>query len=238
MKVIISGYGKMGKMVEKLCHEYGDEVIGILNSPEDWKKEQNLIESADVIIDFSFPNSAIQNIETAFSLDKPIVVGTTGWHDSLETILKKYDNQNKSMVYGSNFSIGVNIFFQVNKIMANLMAKYGHHKTAIEEIHHTAKLDSPSGTAISLANQIISNNPKYDAWVNEISTTENVLQIISKREADVPGTHIVTYQSEIDKIELVHTAFTREGFARGAILAARLSLNNPGIHDFNDLLFN
>ncbi len=238
MKVVISGYGKMGKMIERICLEEKIEISAILNQSSDWEIFSGQIAGSDVIIDFSQPDIVISNIEKAFSLNKAIIVGTTGWHHNLDYLKNKYKSKDITLIYGSNFSIGVNIFFQVNKLLAELMGKYGNYQTSIEEVHHTEKLDSPSGTAITLAQDIIGFGKMHCNWVNEASNDHLILPVISKRISNTPGTHIVTYKSQIDQIELIHTAHNREGFARGAILAAKMSMKTKGFHDFNQILFN
>lgn len=230
MKIALSGYGKMGKTIEKIALERGHEIVQKITGDI----EAYDLSTADIIIDFSLPNAAFKNITTAFSQNIPVVCGTTGW---LENYGKAVDICNQNMcgfIYASNFSVGVNLFFELNQKLANLMKGFSNYSVEIEEIHHTQKLDAPSGTAISLAQQIIHNTDKTGWKLNESSGNE--IPIYAKRIPDFPGTHTVTYTSEVDVIEINHTAKSREGFALGAVIAAEWLLGKKGVFTMKDVL--
>lgn len=240
MKIALLGYGKMGKEIERLANDKGHEVICFVDS-------QNLIENADftnvdVAIEFTKPNLAISHIDFCLKKNIPIVVGTTGWFEKVTEITDTVLSTQGSLLYASNFSIGVNIFFEINRKLAELMAPHlAEYHVSLSEIHHTQKLDAPSGTAISLANDIILKTA-YENW-NSIENidglTESVLpnfDIISSRIPDVPGTHIIQYSSEIDCIEIKHEAKNRKGFALGAILAAEWIIGKQGVFTMKDVL--
>jgi len=237
-KLVISGYGKMGKEIEKVAIEKGWKIAAITDNAADWKSKAADIKTADVIIDFSMPAAVMDNIERAFELNIPVVVGTTGRHKEISALKQRCETEGKTLIYASNFSIGVNIFFEINKKLAEMMNGHHGYEPAIEEIHHTEKLDSPSGTAITLAGQIIENLERKNVFVNHNSNKAEELSIISKRIAGVPGTHIVNYISEIDEIEIKHTAKSRRGFAEGAVWAAGKAVKLKGFHYFSDILFN
>lgn len=235
MKIAILGYGKMGKEIEKIALSRNNEIvlkIGAANLSE--LTVENLKE-ADVAIEFSTPDTAYNNIKTCFDAGVPVVVGTTGWLDHLEECIKATEN-GKGMFYASNFSVGVNVFFEINKKLAELMHPYKDYEVEMEEIHHTEKLDSPSGTAITLAEGIIENNQNYTAWVNEKTDAFHTIGIESKRIEKVPGTHTVTYENNVDQIYIKHTAKNRQGFALGAVLAAEYMKGKSGFHGMRDLL--
>jgi len=238
MKIAIIGYGKMGKEIEKIALERGHEVPLKITSKNTADFNTENLKQVDVAIEFSNPELALNNINKCLDAKTPIVIGTTGWYDSFEEVKNKVDNTNGSLLYATNCSIGVNIFFKVNEILAQMMNKLPDYKVAIEEIHHTQKLDAPSGTAITLAEGIIDNLSLKNGWVNEKSDIENELSIVSKREENVPGTHQITYSSPIDEIEIKHTAHSRKGFALGAVVAAEYIHNKKGIFTMNDVLFN
>jgi 4-hydroxy-tetrahydrodipicolinate reductase len=236
MKIALSGYGKMGKEIEKIALERGHEIIVKFNDPDDWIGKESELAEADVAIEFSMPQSVVGNIFRCFDANTPVVVGTTGWFGQLEHVREVCRKNNRSLLYASNFSIGVNLFFEVNKMLANLMNEHEEYHVSIEETHHTAKLDSPSGTAISLGNSIIDNLDSKNLWVNEKSDKDYELEIFSHRKEDVPGTHVVKYESDIDNIEIKHTAKSRIGFAKGAVLAAEWLANKKGVYTMTDLI--
>lgn len=230
MKIALLGYGKMGKTIEKIALERGHEVVLKISE----NIEDNDLSIADVAIDFSIPAAALNNIITCCRNRLPVISGTTGWLKDYDTAVKVCREENAAFLYASNFSIGVNLFFELNKNLAKLIDPFQEYSVEIEEIHHTQKLDAPSGTAISLAEQIISNS-RYNAWQLD-STAENEIPIIAKRVDDVPGTHSVTYTSRVDTIEIKHTAHSREGFALGAVIAAEWIKDKKGVFTMKDVL--
>lgn len=230
MKIALLGYGKMGKEIEKIALSRGHEIV--------LKKSRNSnfdnLDQADVAIDFSLPTTAVENITACFNKNVPVISGTTGWLDHYNEIETLCLEKNGAFLYGSNFSVGVNIFFELNNQLAKLMAKLNDYNVSMEEIHHTQKLDAPSGTAISLANGIIENS-EYKNWTLD-APSQNEIQIEAKRIENIPGTHSVFYRSEVDEIEIKHTAFSRQGFALGAVIAAEWILNKKGIYSMKDVL--
>ncbi len=237
IKIALIGYGKMGKMIEQLAIQKGHTIACILDmksTAQEWTQLAN----ADVAIEFTQPNVAVQNIYKCFNQNVPVVVGTTGWYDILDDVLQECKAKNQTLFTATNFSIGVNLFFHLNKQLAQTMAFLPEYNIAIEEIHHTQKLDAPSGTAITTAQGIIENNSIKEKWVlNEKQTINaNEIPITSIRKNDVPGTHSVTYSSVIDEIEIKHTAHSRTGFAQGAIIAAEWLVGKKGYYTMNDIL--
>ncbi|GAB5399753.1 MAG: 4-hydroxy-tetrahydrodipicolinate reductase [Aureisphaera sp.] len=230
MKIALLGYGKMGKTIERLALEKGHSVVYTLSS----KGETGKLEDADCAIEFSVPNTAVANISKCLRYNIPVVSGTTGWLDSYEEVLKLCETSNGSFIYASNFSIGVNLFFGVNEYLAKLMRPWKDYQPSIEEIHHTQKLDAPSGTAISIAEGILKNSD-LEHWKLD-GNPEKELAIAAKRIDDVKGTHSVQYQSSIDTITITHEAHTRDGFAMGAILAAEWLLDKKGVFTMKDVL--
>ena len=242
MKIAILGYGKMGRIIEKFANERGHEVVLKVNveNTEDLTIEN--LQKADVAIDFSTPDSALSNIGLCFDAHLPVVVGTTGWYGHLQDVKNRCLGGNNTLLYASNFSIGVNVFFFVNKVLAKIMNKYPQYEVQVEEIHHTEKLDSPSGTAMTIAEGILSELERKNEWVNElIGSGEELiaksdqLLIESHRIEDVPGTHTVIYSSEVDDIEFKHKAHSRAGFALGAILAAEWLQDKKGFYNITDM---
>jgi len=236
MKIALLGYGKMGKEIEKVALSNGHSIVlKVSSSNSDFDSSE--LSNADVAIEFSKPELAISNIKKCFQAQVPIVVGTTGWYHDYQSIEKLCKEQNQSLLYATNFSIGVNLFFKLNEQLAKMMKNHPAYSIEVEEIHHTQKLDAPSGTGISIAEQIIANNSTKESWVNRVSENENELSIVSKRIDDVPGTHSVYYKSTTDEIEIKHTAHNRSGFAIGAVLAAEwIASNKGGIYTMNDVL--
>ena len=234
MKVALLGYGKMGKEIESVLHERGHSVGHILNSKGQQKGGH--ISEMDVAIEFSTPASVIDNINACFDVSIPIITGTTGWDKNLESITKKCTESNNTLFYASNFSVGVNIFFAINKKLAEIMNAHPEYNINMEETHHAEKLDAPSGTAISMANDVLSNISRKSNWINTGHPDENDIKIISNREGEVPGTHIVNYDSSIDHIEIKHTAKNRRGFALGAVLAAEWVKDKRGVFNMNNFL--
>ncbi|MFK8267618.1 4-hydroxy-tetrahydrodipicolinate reductase [Capnocytophaga cynodegmi] len=230
MKIALLGYGKMGKTIEKLALERGYEIVLKIDD----SKTSYDISVADVAIEFSTPDSAFGNIVSCVQKQVPVVVGTTGWLKNYEKAVEICKENRGAFLYASNFSIGVNVFFALNKKLAKLMAPLKNYDVSIEEIHHTQKLDAPSGTAITLAEGIIQNSDKTAWKLGQAKTTE--IPIEAKRIENVPGTHIITYESQVDTIEIKHTAHSREGFALGAILAAEWILGKEGVFSMTDVL--
>lgn len=230
MKIALLGYGKMGKEIEKIALERGHTIV--LRKTEDDTFE-NLLD-ADVAIDFSIPSAAVENISECLNNNIPIVSGTTGWLERFQEMVELTNDKNGAFLYGSNFSVGVNLFFNLNEYLSKLMNQHSEYKVSMTEIHHTQKLDAPSGTAISLANDIIKNS-EYQGWVLE-TPTQNEIGIEALRVENVPGTHSVYYRSEIDEIEIKHTAFSRKGFAFGAVIAAEWIIGKKGVFSMKDVL--
>ncbi len=230
MKIALLGYGKMGKVIEKIALERGHEIV--------LKKDEfntfDGLSTADVAIDFSTPSIAVENISTAINHGIPVISGTTGWLENYPEIERLCNEKKAAFLYGSNFSLGVNLFFELNEYLAKMMAKFKDYKVTMEEIHHTQKLDKPSGTAISLANAIINHTDKNN-WAIENPKEDDVF-IDVKRIDDVPGTHSVYYNSDVDFIEIKHIAHNREGFALGAVIAAEWIIGKKGIFSMKDVL--
>lgn len=236
MKIALLGYGRMGKEVEKIALSRGHEIILKLDSEDDWSKQKELLAEADVAVEFSVPESAMSNIFKCFDVNLPVVVGTTGWLGSLEHVKQVCEEHHQSLFYASNFSVGVNLFFELNRKLAQLMNNYENYGVAIEETHHAQKQDKPSGTAITLANNIITLVDRKDKWVSGEQQNDYELGVVSNRIDDVPGTHIVSYTSEIDDIKIEHVSKSRRGFALGAMMAAEWLPGKRGIFTMADLL--
>lgn len=237
MKIALLGYGKMGKVIEKIAISRGHDLTVTIDNKKEWTEKSNLLDSVDIAIDFSTPENIMENIDECFKRNIPLVVGTTGWYNEIDSLKEMCNSTNNSFLWASNFSIGVNIFFKINQELAKLMNKYDNYEIKLEEIHHTAKLDAPSGTAISLANDIIESIERKNKWVLGGSTNQEDLSINSKRIDPVPGTHSIKYESEIDKIEIIHTAKSREGFALGAVIGAEWLINKKGWYEFKEVFF-
>ena len=233
MKIALFGYGKMGKEIEQIALQRGHEIVLKIKGTEEYD-----ISQADIAIDFSVPNAALSNIVSCFRNNVPVISGTTGWLDDFDKAIDVCKENNGSFIYASNFSIGVNIFFELNKQLAKMMNSQVEYSINVEEIHHTKKLDTPSGTAITLAEGIINHTSKRDWQLKERQTQINAgtIPIEAKRIIDVPGTHIISYESQIDSIEIKHTAHNRKGFALGAIIAAEWLNNKIGIYTMKDVL--
>ena len=232
MKIALVGYGKMGHIIDKLATKKGHEIVARLNETP---TAENL-NSPDVVIEFSNPEVAFNNIKICLENKIPVICGTTGWLDQKPEIEEIALQNNTAFLYGSNFSLGVNLFFALNEKLADLMKDFSEYNVQLEEIHHIQKKDAPSGTAISIAEGIIKNDPRFDAWKLE-ETQNKELGIFAIRENEVPGTHSVYYKSDVDEIEIKHTAFNRNGFALGAIVAAEWIIGKHGNFTMNDVLF-
>lgn len=236
MKIALIGYGKMGKTIEEIALQRGHEIVLKidLDNLNDFTKEK--ISTADVAIEFTGPHTAFENIKKALSFSIPVVSGSTGWLDKMNEVKKIVTDNNGAFLYASNFSVGVNIFFEINKKLASLMAAHKDYDVTVDETHHTQKKDAPSGTAITLAEQILDANKEKKRWVNAISENPEELEIISYRVDPAPGTHKVKYSSAVDDIEIIHTAHSRKGFALGAVIAAEFMKDKKGIYSMKDVL--
>ncbi len=236
MDIALIGYGKMGKEIEKIAVSRGHEIkLKIdIDNPHDLTVAN--LQKCDVAIEFTIPKSAVNNYFTCFEAQIPVVSGTTGWLDKIDEVHQKCNETDGTFFYGSNFSVGVNLFFELNKKLAKLMAPRTEYKVEMTEVHHTQKLDSPSGTAISLADDIIDILPGKKDWVNDKEPTSETINIKSERIGQVPGIHSIKFESAVDFIEITHSAKSRKGFAFGAVLAAEYCLANKGILTMKDLL--
>lgn len=230
MKIALLGYGKMGKVIENIALERGHEIVLRKGSSDSF---DGLL-AADVAIDFSVPSSAVNHISECLNHAIPVVSGTTGWLENYDNMVELCQEKNGSFIYGSNFSLGVNIFFELNEYLAKMMKNLSAYKVSMEEIHHTQKLDAPSGTAISLANGIIENSA-YTNWTLE-NPSNTEIHINAKRIENIPGTHSVYYDSKVDQIEIKHTAHSREGFALGSVIAAEWLYGKKGVFTMKDVL--
>jgi len=236
MRIALIGYGKMGHMIEEIALQRGHQVVLKIDvsNQQDFTKEN--ISKADVAIEFTGPDSAFQNVMKCINFRVPTVSGSTGWNNKIDEAKSLCQQKDGSFLHTSNFSIGVNIFFEVNKLLAKLMASHAEYDVTMKEIHHTQKKDAPSGTAVTLAEQILSNLPRKKNWINQSSQNKEQLSIISERIDPAPGTHEVKYSSEVDDIEIIHTAHSRKGFALGAVLAAEFIAHRKGVFSMKDVL--
>jgi 4-hydroxy-tetrahydrodipicolinate reductase len=236
LNIALIGYGKMGKAIEEIALQHGHKIGLKIDADNAGDLTKENLQQCDAAIEFTGPETAVKNIFSCIDAGTPIVCGSTGWVNE-ETAVRKYcEEKNGSLLYASNFSIGVNIFFEINKKLAALMVDQADYKFQVEEIHHTAKKDAPSGTAISLAQQIIKQRADLKQWTLKENPAANELQIISKRIDPAPGTHFVKYSSEVDDIEIIHTAHNRKGFAAGAVAAAEYLFDKKGIFSMKDVL--
>ena len=231
MKIALLGYGKMGKTIEQIAISRGHDIILKIDKNDNHYD----ISNADIAIDFSIPSVAYTNITNCIHNNVPVISGTTGWLEDYDKVVNLCKEKKGAFIYASNFSLGVNIFFELNKTLARMMSQLKQYKVSMEEIHHTQKLDAPSGTAISLANGIINEHSNYNQW--ELNgNDEHDIAISAKRIKDVPGTHTVKYQSEVDSITIEHVAHNRQGFALGAVIAAEWLVGKTGVFTMNDVL--
>ena len=245
MKIALLGYGKMGKIIEKIAIDRKHEIVLTIDQDNQHELTIENLQLADVAIEFSTPGTVLANIERCFGAGVPVVVGATGWYGNLQQVRAQCEAGNNSLIYASNFSVGVNVFFYVNKVLAKLMNRYPYYDVQVEEIHHTQKLDAPSGTAITIAEGIIENLDAKKEWVNVLTADDTKtaddtvkseqLLIESFRIDSVPGTHTVIYDSEVDMIEFKHTAHNRNGFALGAVMAAEWIQDKKGFHAVQDM---
>lgn len=230
MKIALLGYGKMGKTIEKIAIDRGHTIVIKADTDTAYDLTQ-----ADVAIDFSVPNAAFKNISNCINNGVPVISGTTGWLDDYEKAVDLCNEKKGAFIYASNFSLGVNVFFELNKTLAKMMSTLKQYDINLEEIHHTQKLDAPSGTAISLAEDILDQHQDYDAW-NMDSPETGSIPITAKRIENVPGTHTIAYKSEVDTIEIKHTAHNRQGFALGAVIASEWIFGKAGVFTMKDVL--
>lgn len=235
MKIALLGYGKMGHEVEKIAIEHGHTIRLTIDNENDWSEKSGQLGECDVAIEFSMPAIAVGNIHKCFEAGIPIVAGTTGWYDQLEQISDLCYSSNGTLFYASNFSMGVNIFSDINRKLASLLEKYPMYLPSMVEIHHTQKLDAPSGTAISLAKDIIASNSRFTKFTS-LSPEPGEIPIKSIREGNVPGTHIITWKSDVDQITLTHEAMNRRGLAIGAVMAASWVQGRKGVFTMKDML--
>lgn len=238
MNIAIIGYGKMGKVIEGIALDRGHQVVLKINSKNVSEFTFDNMRKVDVAIEFTNPELAVSNIKVCLESNTPVVVGTTGWYNEFDEVREAVLDNDGSLLYATNCSIGVNLFFKLNKYLAKLMDKHAEYDVSMEETHHTQKLDAPSGTAITLAEGILENVSKKDAWVLGDVHAKNQLSVVAHREESVPGTHEIKYSSIIDDIEIKHTAHNRDGFALGAVVAAEYIFNKKGIFTMEDVLFN
>lgn len=236
MKIALIGYGKMGKAIEEIAVADGDEVVLKISIDNTELFTIDNVKEADVAIEFSSPESAVENIKKCFDAGVPVVCGTTGWLSQYDEIKEYCNTRQSAFLYASNFSIGVNLFFALNKYLADLMSAHSEYNVSMEEVHHTQKKDAPSGTAITLAEQVLEKIRAKKNWVNYETGSSSDLEIISKRQGDVPGIHTVKYNSPTDFIEITHSAYNRKGFANGALLAAKFIVGKKGIFSMRDVL--
>lgn len=231
MKIALLGYGKMGKVIERIALERGHEIVLKKSSSSTFEGLLN----ADVAIDFSIPDCAVENISECLNKGVPVISGTTGWLEHYDKMVALCDEKQGAFIYGSNFSLGVNLFFELNDYLAKMMSKFNQYDVSMEEIHHTQKLDKPSGTAISLANGILNNTDNKNNWSIE-NPKSDAVYIDVKRIENVPGTHSIFYKSEVDTIEIKHTAHNRDGFAFGSVIAAEWIIGKRGVFTMKDVL--
>lgn len=236
MKIALIGYGKMGHIIEEVATQRGHEIILKIDVSNQQDFNKSTLSEADVAIEFTGPKSAFQNVMKCLEFGISVVSGSTGWNDKLDEAKSFCKEKNGSFLHTSNFSVGVNIFFEVNKLLAKLMASQPEYDVTMKEIHHTQKKDAPSGTAVTLAEQILSHLPRKKIWVNQPAESKEQLSIISERIDPAPGTHYVKYSSEVDQIAIVHTAHSRKGFALGAVLAAEFISDRKGVFSMKDVL--
>ena len=237
MKIALSGYGKMGKEIEQIALQRGHQIFVTFNDPDDWTGKEDQLRQADVAIEFSMPQSVVGNIFKCFDAKVPVVVGTTGWFGQLDHVQEVCREHEQCLFYASNFSIGVNLFFEINLQLAGLMNDHANYSIRIDETHHKSKVDSPSGTAIHLAKDVLDKVSRKNVWVDHDAKKDWELPVISHRDDASPGKHVVTYDSDIDTIELKHTAKSRKGFALGAVIAAEWLVDRKkGIYTMSDII--
>lgn len=236
MKIALIGYGKMGKTIERIAKERGHEIVSVIDLDNTEDFESAAFKSADVAIEFTMPMVARENVHRAFAAGVPVVCGTTGWIENLPELKKEVQEQGNTLFWSSNFSLGVNVFMAVNKYLARLMNRFPEYEVEMTEVHHTQKLDAPSGTAITLAEGILENMDRKTSWSKEMASKPEEIAIKSIREGLVPGTHTIVYDCDVDTITITHEAKNREGLALGAVVAAEFTSGKKGFLGMNDLL--
>ena len=236
MKIALIGYGKMGRIIERIALDRGHEIVSIIDIDNREDFNSPAFKSADVAIEFTVPAVALANIRSAFAAGVPVVCGTTGWAEELPALRQEIDNGGHTLFWSSNFSLGVNVFMAVNSFLAKLMNRFPEYNVEMTEVHHTQKLDAPSGTAITLAEGILEQLSRKTEWSAETEDSEKHLAIKSIREGQVPGIHTIRYESEVDSITITHDAKSREGFALGAVVAAEFTAGKNGLLGMKDLL--
>lgn len=237
MNIAIIGYGKMGHEVEKYATEMGHHVSAIIDNHKDWEQKSDALDNSDVAIEFTTPDVVVDNLKRLMDIGLPVVTGTTGWTHRLKEVEQYCVSSNASVFYASNFSIGVNLFFALNRYLAKLMANYGDYTIKLEETHHTQKLDAPSGTAVCMLKDVMDLHPKYKDWkFHDENPDKNEIAVTVHRIEGVTGTHLLSYESAIDSIKIEHVAHNREGFAKGALMAAQWLPGKKGVFTMNDLL--
>lgn len=234
MKILLIGHGKMGKAIEEFAIQRGHSLVATVDVNDTLMP--TLAEQADVAIEFTHPDAAFNNIKFCLEHNLPILSGTTGWLDKMPEIEKICKENDGTFLFASNFSIGVNLFFKLNKFLAKLMSPQDQYKPSMIEVHHTHKKDAPSGTAITLAEGIINENEKYTSWKNDTSVKEDELHITSERIGEIPGTHKITYKSEVDQVSIEHEAYSRDGFVQGAVFVAEWLPSQKGVVKIDDFL--
>ncbi len=237
MNIALIGYGRMGKAIEEIALERNHNVLVRIDNTNDWETKIHDLEACDVAIEFSLPEFALENIHKCLNLNLPVVVGTTGWYEHKNELIDFVTANDKTLFFASNFSLGVNLFFQINQYLASVMNSFEQYEVSVEETHHIHKMDKPSGTAISIAEQIIEAIDRKKHWKIDSEPQNEVLSIEAYREGEVPGTHKVQYDSDVDMISIEHKAKSRRGFALGAVLAAEFTRNKKGFLTMHDLLF-
>ena len=226
----------MGKEIEKVAKERKHEVVAIIDAEEDWIDEADNIAKAEVAIEFSTPETTISNVMLCFKNDLPVVLGSTGWYDRLEEIKNYCKDNHKTLLYSPNFSIGVNVFFKLNQELARLMNNFDEYDVSLEETHHVYKQDSPSATALKLVNDLINTLNRKEKWLKSSISNPNEIEVKSFREGNIPGIHVVTYESDCDIIEIKHSALNRRGFALGAVKSAEWIIGKTGVFEMKDIL--
>jgi len=236
MKIALIGYGKMGKTIERIAKERGHEIVSVIDVDNTDDFESAAFKSADVAIEFTMPTVAQENVRRAFAAGVPLVCGTTGWIENLQKLKNEVQEKGNTLFWSSNFSLGVNVFMAVNKYLARLMNRFPEYDVEMTEVHHTQKLDAPSGTAITLAEGILENLERKTSWLKETASAPEEIAIKSIREGQVPGTHTIVYDCDVDTITITHEAKNREGLALGAVVAAEFTAGKKGFLGMNDLL--